>query len=187
MNATGTFDYHSRWWLIPLMLSAVLMQAMLLGTFAAICWSVFNIGHEIPAATFRSDFPGFAWKALVGLASLTVSMVLSAWAVLRKYLEFYRASITINDDGMVVTDWRCRRREFRWADVREVKIWLSTQAHNPPTRVLTARYSLSIPRESIQDREVLIDEIIARSGLIRTSDSFLVTSYGHAEPGVADR
>lgn len=165
------FEYSiSRWRsdIIPRVIAFVLLVSIQSLDFIGAFYS------STPSAEARPSIRDIIW----GVVFLTVASIYF-WDILRSCLEVKRVSIRIRPDGLVITDWQSKENELPWSSITGMRI-IHTSAGSEAVTLRTAGKSYELS-SWLEDRQSLIDAVIAGAGLVKVKDNWIWTSYRRAD------
>jgi len=123
-----------------------------------------------------------AWQLVFFGLFHTAAALYFGYSVVKMALEVRRARIAVDGRGMRINDWRNRKSEVLWEAIEEVRITTfggvcgGVLCPRPPVRIVSVGGSMSLS-PWVQDRQWLVDEIVARAELEKASEKWFRTTY----------
>ncbi|HEY3298288.1 MAG TPA: hypothetical protein VGK34_06490 [Armatimonadota bacterium] len=173
-STTRSFPYKPPWYYIALFAVTAFVCLASGGMFVGFAWitmRTYRVLHNAPPQLYHN------MTALItmGAVYLLEALYLGFWA-LHECLARERASICIEEDGLIITDWRNRQRKLSWPQIDKVAITLPGKLTSSPAifHAAGSRYPVNNYTEK---KAELIDEIIERAGLELVSDKWYRATY----------
>ena len=114
------------------------------------------------------------WEALVFWGLLGVVM---AYVCIRRLLELRRWLIVTDQEGVTLTDWRGRHTQIPWNEITAATLKTRTYLGLSSLTAVVRGYQEDVRLPSrINNREVLLEEIIAKAGLKK------ISQYSYVRP-----
>lgn len=176
---------HVPWiWWIGFVVPPLGFAFFAVATFS-IAWSCFAIngggGYGVSSAEIE-ELRRSARQLLFLGAFHTAAALYFGYSVVTTVLAVRRTSITVESRGMTVTDRRGRKTEIPWHEIEEMRVttggmrrkWANVQIVGGGKRVNVHAW--------VQDREMLLDEVVARADLEKGPHNWYRTLYLRKQP-----
>lgn len=117
-------------------------------------------------------------RSMIYLVGFLIGLVLFlAWLPLQLFIAARRVSVLIDDQQITLVDWRRRQERIPWKDITEIRVRRYGGLHTTPSITVNAGVRRVTIHPFLRDRRVLLEELLARAGLPRTSSNWIGTRY----------